>query len=624
MTATASFLLDVGMNLLRNFAVAGLATSTLLTAQLPDWVTLQTSSTPTMLWAESSIVVVQDTAGFHLYSSYTRVWSHLQTSANASFYGYDDHVVIVDGTQAWGYATRAARIEPLTLNAPPLVPSPSRGAVWLTALIDGNDAHLFSGLLGTWTTVRFHSSPLGSIGRMAGVFTDGTRTVGYSAHFGEAVDLGMPNVGMPDAIGYCATVRDADYFHVFGAYRNRWRSVPASSSAALVKPPSRAGYVVVQEPEHMTFFSALTDSTTSLYHGSNQVTLSTEANVATVQDGNRLFAYSCATGTLDTVTSPNGWNTIHLKQETVVAEDGTDVHAFGVRAGRFAPAVTGQLLGAETGTALAIETATGSYQAFSCLTNAWSAAPAGNYPIQYVTYNGVILADGSGTMHGFSANRGTWTTQVAPMADSYYQHKAAFCARSGNRLDSFNGRTGEWATVTTNAPANVTCFDMSVVALDGTQMHCISCYKDEWSTETVATTSHEIRDECAWGFDGSTVHVWSGSSQVSEWANMPEYWRILARGGKLHYDVGAEPGAQAILAIGGMLTDTVTPYGRLRVDLSSAALVPVAIPAQGTGSLSLIVPDLVSLRGVTLFAQGIFVSPSSTIYLSDYFESTIL
>ena len=125
MTATASFLLDVGMNLLRNFAVAGLATSTLLTAQLPDWVTLQTSSTPTMLWAESSIVVVQDTAGFHLYSSYTRVWSHLQTSVNASFYGYDDHVVIVDGTQAWGYATRAARIEPLTLNAPPLVPSPA-------------------------------------------------------------------------------------------------------------------------------------------------------------------------------------------------------------------------------------------------------------------------------------------------------------------------------------------------------------------------------------------------------------------------------------------------------------------------------------------------------------------
>ena len=176
----------------------------------------------------------------------------------------------------------------------------------------------------------------------------------------------------------------------------------------------------------------------------------------------------------------------------------------------------------------------------------------------------------------------------------------------------------------TAQPAMPASFDMSVIADDGANLYCYSVYDESWSTTPCVTVQKQLRDECAYAYDGSVVHAWSGSCQVSEWANMPEYWRILARGGRLHYDVAAEPGSRAVLAIGGILTRLATPFGELRVDPASAAFVPVAIPAQGTGSLSLIVPDIVSLRGVTLFAQGVFVSPSNVIYLSDYFESTIL
>ncbi|MBK8974774.1 MAG: hypothetical protein IPM29_02505 [Planctomycetes bacterium] len=612
------------MRFLPYLSVASLLMVAPVVAQLPDWVTLP-STNPTRLWAESSIVVVQDAGGYHVYSSYTRTWSHLQVSANAAFHGFDDHVVIVDGGTAWGYATRRAVWSQLTLGGTPIVATPSSGAVWVTTLLDGRNAHVFSGLLGTWTTVPFASTPSVAIGRMVAVLSDGAKTVAVSAHFGEAVELGIAGATQLDAVGYCGIVRDTGYYRVFSAYRNTWRSIPASAQALLLKPPSRAGYVIVREPTSLNFYSALTDNQVLLYHGSAQVQLTTEADVAVVQDGNTLIAYSCATGTLDTVTTPNAWMAVNVRQEIIVADDGGSVYAFGLLEGRFAPALPGFTVDADTGAALAVELPSGDYHAFSCMTNSWERAPAGNYTATFVTYNGAILVDASGTLQGFSANRGTWTTQHAPVADSYYDHKAAFCARSGNRLDTFNGRTGQWATVTTAAQATVTCFDMSVIALDGQFAYCYSCYSDDWSSQACAATRSQLRDECAWCYDGTTVNVWSGSSQVSEWANIPEYWRILARGGRLHYDVAAEPGAAAILAIGANLANIPTPFGTLRIDPSAIVFVPLTIPAMGTASLSVTVPDLPSLRGVTLFAQGIFTNPNSrSIYLSGYFESTIM
>jgi len=595
-----------------------------LSAQLPDWATLKSSS-PTLLFAEASVVVVQDAAGYHVYSAYTRTWSDLKVSSNAEFYGYDDHVVIVDGTTAWGFATRSGAWSKLTLNESPTVLPPPSGAVWLTVLLERNGAHVFSGLLGTWTSMEFSSTPYGMVGRMVAVVSNGTKTVAVSAHFGTAVELGIPNITTIAAVGYCGAARDTTNYHVFSAYRNRWRSIPAGPGAILTKPPSRAGYLVVQEPNSMTFYSALTDNQVVLYHGTQTIKLTTKENVAAVEYGNAVLAYSCATGTMDvaTTTSTSGWSSVDVQQEVVVAADNTNVHAFGLLAGSFAPPIAGTVVGVNAGTALAKTAPYGDYAAFSCMTNKWATAPAGNYQGNHVIYNGVVLIEASGKMQGFSANCGTWTSQTAPKGDSYYDHKAAFCARSGTRLDTFNGRTGEWRTVTTSTQATVTCFDMAVMADDGKNLYCYCCYCDDWSSWPCVAKQSELRDQCAMAYDGATVHVWSGMTQVSEWANIPEYWRILARGGKLHYNVAGEPGSPATVAIGISKANLLTPFGTLRVDLASAVLLSVQIPNVGTGVISLIVPDIPSLKGVTLYAQGL-IAPAKGAYLTGYFESTIM
>jgi hypothetical protein len=603
-------------------ALASLLSSPLL-AQLPDWTTF-TPNAPSMFFAESSILAVEDATGFHVWSSYTRAYSHLTVGPGRLFYGQDDSCVIVDAATntAYGYATHLGVFRPLPLNGVPTAPSPNTGATWMVALVDGTDVHFFSGLLGNWTTVHFAAAPTVALGRMVGVATDGARTVAISSHFGTPVELGF-GASAVDAVGYCGAARDANYWHVFSAYRNRWRSIPASPTAALIKPPSRAGYVLVQEPVSSTWYSALTDTQAVLFT-SPSATRILQANVAAVWENDALFGYSCATGTFAAATTAATWQTVSVQQETIGASDGTDAFALGVLGGTWVQLPGAQIIGVDSGTALAVQTTANLVHAYSCMTNTWVPAPAGTYPTTFTTYNGAILVDAAGNMLGFSANRGTWTAQAAPPADSYYRAKAAFCARAGTRLDAFNGRTGQWATTNTATQATVTVFDFAVMANDGQSLHCIDCYRTAWSSQACASIQRQLRDEMAYGYDGTTVFTWSGSNQVSEWANMPEYWRILARGGRLNFSVAAEPNSLAFVLIGTAPTNLPTPYGLLLVDPNGAVVWPVVIPPFGTAQTHMIVPDQPWLRGLTIWAQAAVATPASSIYRTGEFESTIM
>lgn len=593
-------------------------------AQLPDWVT-RTTSSPTMLWAESTIVVVEDGSGLHAFSSYTRTWSDLTVSASRNFYGYDDHCVVVDGNTAWAFTSRTAHWTSQPLSGAPLVVAPNSGAVWVTALIDGLRAHVFSSLLGNWSSADFTATPNARVGRMVAVLSDGQKTVAFSAHFGTPVVLGLGGVSNLTAVGCCGAARTNGWQHVFSAYRNRWRSLPASASSTLVTPPSRAGYLVIREANSMNFYSALTDNQVVLFHSPN-ATLQVQEDVAAVSDGTTLFAYSCAAGTIDAVTTATSWQTVDVKRGLIVANDGTAVSAFGLVEGRFAPPLPGSYsVTANTGVALAMPLGSEPCAAFSCMTNSWATMPPGTYVGAYTTFNAAVLYDVTGQLHGFGANHAQWSsTQIASL-DAAVVSQAMFCARDGNRLLAFNGRDNAWVTTTTAATANITCFDMAVLADDGQQVYAYGVYQPEWSAHACQSTQQQLRDECAWVFDGSVVHVWSGSSQVSEWSNMPEYWRLCARGGRLAYTLSAEPGSVTTLAVGLLPTHLATPFGTLLVDPAAAAFATLPIPANGATSLQLTVPDVPSLRGVTLYAQGIVFDPTTmAVYLTDGYQSTIV
>ncbi|MCA8963263.1 MAG: hypothetical protein KDC48_00175 [Planctomycetes bacterium] len=602
---------------------SALLISSSLSAQLPDWTTL-TPSAPSFFFCESSILAIEDTSGFHVWSSYTRAYSHLTVGPNRTFYGQDDSCVIVDPSTntAYGYATHLGVFSPQPLNGIPVAATPNTGATWMVALVDGNDVHVFSGLLGTWTTMHFSATPSVAVARMVTVATDGVQTMAVSAHFGVPVGLGIAATTV-DAVGYCGAARSAGYYSMFSAYRNRWRSFPVGAAATLLKPPTRAGYCVIQEPAVSTYYSAMTDSAVVLVN-TPSATATLKDNVAFVQDGNTLLGYSSATGTISAVTTGASWVVVTAQQETIAAIDGTDVYAFGLLGGTWEQLPGAQLVAQDTGVVLA-QTAANSYHAFSCMTNTWAAAPGGNYSTTYTTYNGVILIESSGAMQGFSANRGTWTQQVAPPADTYYRHKAAFCARSGTRLDAFNGRTGEWATVTTAAPATVTVFDMAVMADDGQAVYCYDCYRSDWSRQVCGAAQSQLRDECAYVYDGTTVFTWSGSSQISEWANMPEYWRVLARGGRMNVSLAAEPNSFAFAAIAPARANLMTPFGTLLVDPNSAVTLGLVVPPLGTAQLAIDIPDDPWLSGLTFFMQAAVMTPAATIYLTpDYYESMIM
>lgn len=592
-----------------------------VSAQLPAWTTY-TPNNPSFWFSEASIFAVEDTTGFHVWSSYTRAYSHLTIGPNRLFYGQDDSCILIDTATntAYGYATHNGVFVPLPLNYSPVVPSPNSGAVWVPAIVDGTDVHVFSGLLGTWTTLHFTNTPTVAVARMALVATDGTQTYAVSAHYGTAVPLGL-GASSVDAVGYCGAARTANDYHLFSAHHNQWTTVPAGPSATLVKPNARAGYVIVQDSPLDTYYSAHTGTTLTFVRSPSAVR-TLHANVAAVVDGNTLYGYSCATHAMRAVVTAGTW-TVSTQQEILGATDGTDVYAFGILRGTWERLANAQLVNADFGVVLA-QTAPDAYHAFSCLTNAWAAAPIATYANAFTGYNHAVLVEPTGTMQGFSANRGTWTAQAAPPADSFYRVKAAFCARSGNRLDSFNTRTGQWATTTTVAPATVTVNDMAVMADDGQHIYCHLTYREHWSSQPCVAMQKQLRDEMAYAYDGTTIYTWSGSSQISEWANLPEYWRILARGARMNLCAAAEPNSVAFVALSLGQAHVPTPYGTLLIDPNIAATVLMFLPPVGTAQLQIQLPNAPWVSGITFFMQAAMLTPASHLYLTEYFESTIL
>jgi len=457
--------------------------------------------------------------------------------------------------------------------------------------------------------------------------SDQTTTAAVSAHFGNYVPVKTTGSVTIGARGLCGTARDSKYVHCFSAYRNQWTSIPVGGTAAVTNPPSRASYIVIDDGSSLTFYSAMTATTQTITVPSTaQLSLSDDVAVITIPGAPLVHVYSGIAGTLVTRSIPAA-RTMTLRRYLATFEHAGGVDVFSAPLGKFAATLSGTYTVASDLSVAAATSGTTPAYAYSALTNQWSKVPA-SVPNATVhpTWCSVCIVDPAGGLYGFSAQTGKWASVKAPKADATFQTGAMFVARSGARLDTFNPRDTVWRTVNTGTSVNsVTCFDQALLAQRGTDLWAYSMYSDHWSKRTLASApvGTQVRDELLIAYDANTLHVFGASDQLSNVAIFPYYWRVLARGGPLTYHLAGHANDLSVFLLNVNSIDVPLPFGRLRVDLAGAMLFPLLpMPAEGIQRLPMIVPDVPSLVGVTVWAQAVVID-SSSLYLTNANPMTI-
>ncbi|MEZ5967120.1 MAG: hypothetical protein R3F56_25015 [Planctomycetota bacterium] len=606
--------------------IAAVLLSGTAVAQLPDWVDYPVTN-PLRSFEEAHILVVQDAAAVHVFSTYTRRWAAIATtSPSAQFTGYDDHAIVEDGATFYGFAVRYGTFEPLHTTSPAPYLASLAASSYLSVVVDGNDFHAFSPFTGAWTTLRTTAPGPISAAKMAAVFSDGATVYGYSPVFGQFVPLqaSMP-ITAASAGGYSCYATDGSAHYCFSGVRNRWTTMPSAANAQVTVGAGRHGYVILGEGVNVDLFSGITGESMRVVC-SQAPSITRAEQTVVLQDGNDTHVWSTITNTVGTLTTaqPPSVTVMHYFAAIV---DGVDLHVFSAPKGAFAPVLRGNWTPSYSDSvALAIDP-TGVNMAYSALSNRWVAGPTGFFgPL--LTQNGVILEDMAGALHGFSARTSAWASATAAGAiDTHVSHGSSFCARAGNDLYAYNVRYGRWAHTRTTTPARLTTKRETVLADYGAEAQAYCTWTDRWARVQLSSPAANVlvSDDSALVQDSGGLHGFGGSCQVSTLGLYPEWWRFMSRGTRCPLYVAGEPGAGAVVVLGFDTTSVTIPgiSGRLGVDPSTALLVTGVVPAQGMWVLPTNIPNVRALAGLTLQTQALIVPPGGA-YFSAVFPTTLL
>ncbi len=573
--------------------------------------------------------MIQEPGQIHVWSTMLKRWFALPVSSSAQFYGFDDHVLIVDGMQLNEFSTRFGRFETVQLNAPGPVVLPAPAPTHLAVAIDGNDVHVFSAMTGTWSTVHMTTSVShASIDKLVAVVSDGNQTYGFGAQTNTPVALSTTGVTAVEAHGYGGYAMSGGQIHLFSGTRDSWRTEPFGTSDTVETGTLRAGMLVVHDATTYRFWSALTDDVASItVSPSAMLTLGDHASV--LVDGSMVHAFSAPAGTLSTRLF-NAPAVAASSAYFVLIQDGADLHAFsGPRAtwSVLTGGASGNLVTNALSSSAVVQDANGVNHLYSAVKSTWSATSPISGAVPYLTYAGAVIADPAGGLYGYSALSDSITPLPGVSPSAVYQFGGNFCAQSGTRLDVFNPQLPAWRTAVTPVPAtNISLHHQAVIAQAGNEVWFYGSYDDRWSRIVLpsAPTSTSVADQCGYVNAGDTVCAFGASGQIQNQAIFPEWWRLLTRGTDSTWNIVGEPGALPILILGfGPANIQIPGIGRLLVDPATAATAVLQpLPLLGATAVRLAVPDDPSLSGLELFAQAAIVR-GDAIYLTNAHRSVI-
>lgn len=597
-----------------------------LPAQLPSTDCI-TTTTVAQSFLEATIIVLVEPNAVHCFSTYTKKWYTLPTSNQATITGHDDHVIIVDGTNAYGFATRFGRFQQITLNGGPTV-SGGGGPTHVSIVVDGTTANFFSDLTGSWSSVTFAAQPTIAVNKLVAVATDGTQTVAFGAHHATPNVLNASGVTSISAAGYCGEAFTPGFVHFYSEPRNRWRTEPLSPTATVNNLSARTSIVTIQDGSDYTMWSAFTDTVASVTV-SPSAALSYGDHAVLILDDPLVHSFAASQGTIATQSLP-GASIAARSSYFVLATDNVDLHAFSGMTGTWST-----LPGGATGTvytntlsstAMVISSTAQVCNCFSALTGQWHTSPPLTAPVPYSTYSGGVIADPAGLI-GFSAADGSFTLLPGEVPTRTVSFGGNWGCESSTGLHVWNPMVPAWRSHSTFGPVGtMQAHHAALIAQDGISVYFYGSYDDRWTQLNVGTTATIARsDELGWINVGNTYCGIGASGQCNNDSTFPGFWRIMTHGSLTRWYVTAEVGSQPVLALGTNSANLTIPgvSGRLLVDPQSAvlALMP-PVPLSGPSVFQWALPDNPAIVGIRLHAQAAIVKGDG-IYLTSVYRSTI-
>jgi hypothetical protein len=556
-----------------------------------------------------------------VYSGVLHTWSQIPVSPAAVVYSeYNDHVIVRDGTSVHGWSTRTGAVTTISVSPSATVIAGTTGRTWTAAVVDGNTVHAYASFRGTWTTLATSSTPSVTLDKVTMVVQDSSNVYALSAFFGNFVSspaATLRTVSENSAV----TVDGSDVVRGFSALANTWTShtFPGASSATLGLGFT---FVLLQTPTTMLGFSAITRSFEEYLASGSMTTLRVAPEAAAFLDGGQVVGFSpsnCSFATQSVGGSPTLTPAENRFGSFVLASDGNDLHAFSGITGTFATLSGGPYSLSISDTSVFAQGASASY-AYSAMRGQWYSSPVATGGVPTILYNGAIV-EGGGALHAFSARSGSWST-LAHASATVAIHGSFYTSTSGNVVDIYDSRDGQWTSfTTTSAPNPWSVWRLMGITHDGVNAYGYSLFSNRPASVALQGAVQEYRanSEIAFVRTDTHIHVFTGVGSLSMKIRFPEHSRGLARGTPLFLQQTGPVGSvvRGALRLGDALRQGLP--GRSPFQLGPHGAFPSygVIPAAGVLDITLLVPPDPRLIGLQVPMMNVIAPPSGTAWMTN-------
>ncbi len=601
--------------------LAGFVEPVGLGADLNNWRTIPAPTiTTTPINAIGTTVTYLTPTDAHLYSGITKEWTVLPLSAAPTFYEqYNSYVVIRDGNEIHGFATRQGVVDTITVSPAAVIVSGPISSSWVTLVSDGTMAWGFSGFRGEWVPLALSQpNPTMSARRYCGLLQDGNTVYGFSAYWATFVPIVADAQAVILTEEEVGTAHSPSVFRAFSVHQNNWGTQAFNTQTLWALT---AGFAIAASGNTVVAFSGLTGNLATYTASSPVATIFNDEMVAAVIDGPNVACYSAGQGAFASMAASSP--SIVTEYEYLFVVEPTQVTPFSALTGAFGATLAGSyaLL---TNEVIAYADAGTSGFAYSPILNTWTAAPAVAPIAAPVLVRSAIVLPHSTGFSCLSARYGTWVDQPTTQLGVFLappNTATILIFDAGDVLHVFDSRLNRFATEAGQGPLSAQVNRHTALAHDASFAYGFGQPTGRWDVVPIngPVVTFDIASSIGFVETASELHVYCVQGSFSYEARFPEFSRATKLGTTMHLYQTA-PAGSGIVMMAGLFPTYVDlgSQGILNIDPSVLFVqaLPVLVPASGRLEIPVPLPIDPALVGLQPHLQNIIFPPNDAPYLS--------
>lgn len=558
----------------------------------------------------------------HFYSGITKEWTVFPITSPSFFEQYNAYMVLQDGNQIYGFATRTGTLEVLTASPGATIISGPVSSSWITLVSDGTNAWGFSAFRGKWVPLPVPLSqpnPTMLTRRYCGLIQDGNTVWGFSAHWGTFVPVAADPQTVISVEEETGSAHSNGVFRAFSTHQNTWgvQAFPTGNSILEI------GYAIAFSGTSALAFSGLTGTFATATTAAPVAGVANTAMVVAFHDGNDVVCYAAGQGNFARRTAPGAL--FDGNYEFMMVIEAGQVTPFSSITGGFGPSIPGTFQLSTNEVIAYADGATTDY-GYSPILNAWTAVPAVTQVGNPILVRSSVAVPHAGGYVALSARHGTWVAQATTLTNAYLAPSNTSTILLLDNNDAaivFDTRLNRFAPLPKigTGPLTIAINRHTVIAHDSAAAYGFGQPTGRWDVLPLTAPVLNLDIASSIGFieTSAELAVYCVQGSLSYDGRFPEFSRAMKLGNVLRMHQVAPAGSAIVSLVGvkpGFLD--LGPAGILFMDpaMIITFALPAVVPANGLLDIDLPLPLDPVLIGVQPHIQDIVLPPSAPAYLS--------